>query len=76
MSIKVLLYVTPFSFGLEGGIYEVKKGKHSILFSNPVYIMSSASIVGPKEGEGPLKDYFDVIRPLHSNNPQSYQHHV
>lgn len=57
----MLLYVTPFSFGLEGGIYEVKKGKHSILFSNPVYIMSSASIVGPKEGEGPLKDYFDVI---------------
>ncbi|MGN0438363.1 MAG: stage V sporulation protein AD [Lachnospiraceae bacterium] len=39
----------------------VKKGKQSIMFEKPVYIMSSACIVGPKEGEGPLKDYFDVI---------------
>lgn len=41
--------------------HAIKQGKHSISFSTPVYIMSSASIVGPKEGEGPLKDYFDVI---------------
>lgn len=38
-----------------------KKGKHSLEFENSVYIMSSASIVGPKEGEGPLKDSFDEI---------------
>lgn len=36
-------------------------GKQSIEFEKPVYIMSAACIVGPKEGEGPLKDTFDVI---------------
>ncbi|MDD6070977.1 MAG: stage V sporulation protein AD, partial [Clostridiales bacterium] len=36
-------------------------GKQSIAFDKPVYIMSSACIVGPKEGEGPMKDTFDVI---------------
>lgn len=40
---------------------EIKKGKQSIEFHQPVYIMSAASIVGPKEGEGPMKDYFDQI---------------
>lgn len=36
-------------------------GKQSLAFEKPVYIMSAASIVGPKEGEGPLKDTFDEI---------------
>lgn len=36
-------------------------GKQSIAFDKPVYIMSSACIVGPKEGDGPLKDTFDVV---------------
>lgn len=36
-------------------------GKQSINFEKPVYIMSSASIVGPKEGDGPLKDTFDKV---------------
>ena len=36
-------------------------GKQSIEFENTPYIMSAASIVGQKEGEGPLKDYFDMI---------------
>lgn len=30
-------------------------GKASISFSRPVYIQSCASVVGPKEGDGPLK---------------------
>lgn len=34
-------------------------GKQSIAFQTPVYITASASIVGPKEGEGPLRDTFD-----------------
>lgn len=38
-------------------------GKSSILFHTPVYIRSSASVVSQKEGEGPLKDYFDLICP-------------
>lgn len=39
----------------------VQIGRQSITFEKPVYIMSAACIVGPKEGEGPLKDTFDVI---------------
>ena len=36
-------------------------GKQSILFDNPVYIEQYASVVGQKEGEGPLADGFDEI---------------
>lgn len=36
-------------------------GKQSIAFSNPPIISGYASIVGKKEGEGPLASYFDVI---------------
>ena len=36
-------------------------GKQSISFANPVYIQGSASIVGKKEGEGPLGHHFDVV---------------
>ena len=39
------------------------KGKQSIAFENPPYILSAASIVGQKEGEGPLGDYFDKVEP-------------
>jgi stage V sporulation protein AD len=36
-------------------------GKQSILFNHPPKIISTASVVGPKEGEGPLKETFDLI---------------
>ena len=36
-------------------------GKASIFFTDPVYIQSAASVVGSKEGSGPLKEYFDMI---------------
>lgn len=36
-------------------------GNQSVRLPNPVYIHSSASVVGKKEGEGRLKDYFDMI---------------
>ncbi|MGN1037880.1 MAG: hypothetical protein ACI4P0_00620, partial [Mailhella sp.] len=39
----------------------VQLGKQSLQFAEAPYIISSASIVGTKEGNGPLKDYFDVI---------------
>ena len=35
-------------------------GAASLAFQNPVYITSCASVVGKKEGEGPLKDKFDM----------------
>lgn len=38
-----------------------RKGKQSIKFQNPPSIISAACIVGPKEGEGPLRTYFDEI---------------
>ena len=38
-----------------------KVGKQTIKFNNPPKIISTYSIVGPKEGQGPLKDYFDEI---------------
>lgn len=36
-------------------------GKQTVKFAKPPRIVSSASIVGPKEGEGPLGFYFDEI---------------
>ena len=39
----------------------VQMGKASLAFHEPVYIQSTASIVGKKEGEGPLKHCFDMI---------------
>lgn len=36
-------------------------GVQSIRFNAPVSIVSGASIVGKKEGEGPLRDAFDLI---------------
>lgn len=38
-----------------------KLGSQTIKFDNPPSILSTASIVGTKEGNGPLKDYFDII---------------
>ena len=41
---------------------KVKKvGKQTIKLENPPKIISTYSIVGPKEGQGPLKDYFHQI---------------
>ncbi|MDO5797928.1 MAG: stage V sporulation protein AD [Eubacteriales bacterium] len=39
----------------------VQTGRASLAFHEPVFIQSSASVVGKKEGEGPLKDCFDMI---------------
>lgn len=36
-------------------------GQQTIKLQNPPSIVGTATIVGPKEGEGPLKDYFDII---------------
>lgn len=38
-------------------------GSQSIRFGQPVSILSGASLVGKKEGEGPLGKYFDQIEP-------------
>lgn len=36
-------------------------GRRTVVLENGVSILSSAAVVGPKEGEGPLKKYFDHI---------------
>lgn len=36
-------------------------GKQSIKFDEKISIISTASTVGTKEGEGPLGEYFDVV---------------
>ena len=36
-------------------------GEQSLIFPNPVYLISGASVVGKKEGEGPLGSAFDMI---------------
>lgn len=42
-----------------GAIFE--QGKQSIKIPVPVYIRSSASVAGSKEGQGPLGDLFDMV---------------
>ncbi len=37
------------------------KGKQSILFDEPPYIISGGSVVGKKESEGPLGQLFDLV---------------
>lgn len=37
-------------------------GKQSVMFQNPPYIISAASIAGKKEGEGPMGAHFDVVQ--------------
>ena len=39
----------------------MKKGKQSFFTENPVYIRSSYTIVGPKEGESNFAEYFDTV---------------
>lgn len=40
---------------------EKKVGKQSLAFQNPPVITGYASVVGKKEGEGPLGNYFDIV---------------
>lgn len=36
-------------------------GQYTVQFSQPPVILSTAAVVGPKEGAGPLRDTFDLI---------------
>ncbi len=38
-----------------------RTGDQTIVFQNPPYILAGCNIVGPKEGEGPLKGTFDQV---------------
>ena len=53
---------------------EKQIGKQSVRFENPPYIVSSAAIVGQKEGEGPYAKFFDEILGDEIQNILSLQH--
>lgn len=38
-----------------------KSGNQTVIFQNPPFVLAGYNVVGPLEGQGPLKDYFDVI---------------
>lgn len=40
-----------------------KIGRQSMAMANPPYIIAGSTVVGPMEGEGPLKDFYDRILP-------------
>lgn len=39
----------------------MKKGRQTYVFENGVYLKSGATVVGEKEGKGPLGEYFDTV---------------
>ena len=43
------------------GMASKRIGDSTVVFENPPFIESTASVVGPKEGKGPLKGWFDLI---------------
>ena len=40
---------------------EKRAGEQTVIFSRPVGILAAASVVGKKEGEGPLGHLFDIV---------------
>ena len=48
-------------------------GKQSVIFENPPVIISEASVVGPKEGEGPLGSFFDTVWKDEKNGAESWE---
>lgn len=48
-------------------------GRQTIKLINPPKIISAFSVVGPKEGEGPLKEYFDEILNDDTYGKESYE---
>lgn len=50
-----------------------KVGLQTVAFSRPVAIVSSATCVGPLEGEGPLRGSFDVVYPDMLNGAGSWE---
>lgn len=39
-----------------------RMGRQTVMFRDPPVIIGSATIVGPQEGKGPLRDDFDVVK--------------
>ena len=52
---------------------EKRIGEQTIKLKNPPKIISTFSVVGPKEGEGPLRNYFDKILDDDTCGKDSYE---
>jgi len=50
-----------------------KRGQQSLMFKNPPFITSWASLVGPKEGEGPWGPHFDKVFEDYLLNEESWE---
>lgn len=50
-----------------------KTGDRTVEFENPPSIISTSAIVGKKEGEGPLKDFFDIVVEDDKNGRKSWE---
>ena len=50
-----------------------RMGKQSIKLVSKPRIISAYSVVGPKEGEGPLSEYFDLVLKDDLNGQKSYE---
>lgn len=48
-------------------------GKQTLEITSKPRIIATSSVVGPKEGEGPLKDYFDIILKDDLNGEDSFE---
>ena len=48
-------------------------GKQSVVFDNPPVIVSTASVVGPKEGRGPLGKFFDKVWKDEKDGAESWE---
>lgn len=48
-------------------------GKQTVQIESKPRIINTTSIVGPKEGQGPLRDYFDIILEDDTNGKDSYE---
>ncbi|MGL4655928.1 MAG: stage V sporulation protein AD [Sarcina sp.] len=52
---------------------EQKIGKQTVELKNKPRIIAAASIVGPKEGKGPYREFFDIILDDEKNGKDSYE---
>lgn len=48
-------------------------GAQTVKLEKPPKIIATSTIVGPKEGDGPLKDYFDIVLSDDTNGKDSFE---
>lgn len=58
---------------MQENIKSKRMGRQTVRLGSPPRILATTSIVGPKEGDGPLKDYFDIILSDDTNGKDSFE---